>query len=351
MSRRSRFPLRRTAGRSALSMASLLIAACTQVDVPTGTDATELNVLTADARGSTCPKLPGGITSIRLSPAVVAALPGSSGTFSVVDQRGRELPACAFSWSSTAPGTASVERGLTTIPSGATGSATIRARLSAKVTLEASASVTADPAANVDSIVVSPAPMILVVSGATTQFTARGIDFAGRTIWGYTTSWQPAYTFPDNPEWRNMTVSSTGLMSTTAGRGGTNYVQVSMGSAFNQTKVAINPGSNQVLCYDNVWSGWAVYGDCTQPEHPVGTAKVMRFRVVDGLNRDLAGATMWFEVDPSKNVGGSVSPASLAAPNVGAEFVTSWTLGSQVGENVLYAYSNVGGVGVHVQGR
>ena len=342
--------MRHTSTRNSLSakratmfaLGALILASCSPMDGPVEPATTALTIESADSRGSSCPKLPGGITAIRLTPAAIVAKPSSAGTITVLDQRGRVLPACAFSWSTSASAIATVTGGNVAVSNQTSGQALLRASVGGKVPLSASSSLTIEPDPMVDTILVRPGSMILVTAGTTTQFSAEAIDLNGRTIWGYPVQWGKAY--PST----NMNVSSTGLMSTTIGEGGTNYVQVSVHNAFNQTKVAINPGSFQVLCWDKVWLGWAVFGDCTLAPQAAGSTILMRFRVVDGLNQDIPNAGMNFFITTNT---GSVSPSSLAAPTMGTEYQTVWTLGASAGENVMQAHSYFGGVGVHIIGQ
>jgi hypothetical protein len=194
----------------------------------------------------------------------------------------------------------------------------------------------------VDTIIVAPSPMILVTSGAVVQFTAEPRDESGSTIWGYPVSWAKSYNAS------NMEISSTGRMTApVGGGGGTNYVQITIHNAFNQTKVAINPGSYQVLCYDPTWLGWAVFGDCQYPSAVAGSTQLVRFRVVDGLNQDIPNAGMNFSVSTGA---GTVTPSSLTVPTIGVEYHTYWTLDVAPGPNVIQAGSFFGSSGVHMQG-
>ena len=335
-------PITHRARTIASMLSGAILIACGPIDAPVAPERTTINATTADARAGSCPSLPGGITALRLNPVAIVAKPGVSGDVTVLDQRGKVLPGCAFAWSSSDPAVATVSAGRVTVANTTSGQTTIVAKLSGKVTLSASAtlSIAADPV--VDTILVTPGPMILMTGGTSVQFAATARDATGKTIWGHTTQWAKAY--PST----NMNVSSSGLVTTTVGEGGTNYVQVTIRNKFNQVKVAINPGSLQVLCWDNVWLGWAVYGDCTLKPQTAGSSIVMRFRVVDGLNQDIPNAGMTFSVSTNT---GTVSPASLAAPTVGTEYRTTWTLGTTAGENVLQALSYFGGVGVHIIGQ
>lgn len=305
----------------------------------------------AAIRIGSCVGIPGNIQAISLQPNAVVSKPNTTGRLTVVDDKGRTIPSCAFKWS-TSSSVASVSEGVVTTSAGV-GSATIVATYLGAVGITASANLEVQTNPSVSTYTISPSDPQLLVAGQQIQYSAESRDASNRIVWGYPVTWRP-----QNPSLGNVTISGDGLLTAViGGGGGTAWIVGETAQSWGKTKVSVNPGSPQVLCWDAINGGWAVYGDCTQaptppplgvPLLPVSSVLTLRFRVVDALNVDIPTASMTYVIRENT---GTVTPDILLAPNFSNEFRVTWTLSATPGRNTIGARTDFQGIGISVRGQ